>query len=564
MINNYQTLLQDSFHDLKDDFEELLYLTNYFLSQLNKFSADLRRIEKSIRRETYQMAVKEVKRISKRLEKYKNQITKSCVILVSHAIGGAHPESEWDAGQASMTVLQRTLTKLEEKKKVYFDLIRTQAGIIGPLITSLDWQSPSFLYSQYSQAGKQTGKIKGTMNDYKRDTHLDEEEFEKAYIREYIDAPFKFGLKALMTSSGMSAFTTIFNFLLMEGKLAGKILLGKSSYFQYKQLVISALSTPGESLRATPGVLLRPSIIEVDESNTEGIIQSIKNSQPSAIFLDSLCNAKDIPVPDLPVIINFLVKDYKKDVYLVIDNTGLSITYQPFMLTGSSIANDPRSSIAKLIKKAGKLHLLLFESLMKYVHFGLDRVTGGIIVAKGKDAVKLFEYRKHLGTNIPDDSTYAFPTPNRKMLEKRLKRLGRNASILAASLQEYIDKHPKCSLKKIIYPALISPRGSPFGHPRGGFRGSFFNLAFKKKNVRLYKRFIETAIKEAKRQKVDLIGGTSFGLNTTRIYLTSLWTKYGEPFVRVSVGTENKLQIEALKKVFVGTINKMKYFPLSL
>lgn len=505
---NDQKFISESFTDLFYDFEELSYLVKSNLFLLEKFTSQFTAIKKEIRSQTFQELKDTIQFIKSKYEKYsqginslRNEITK-------------HPQS------------CELLSCLTDQKNIYLDLIRTNQGIFGSLLTSADWQSPSFIHSLYSCAGAQTGKIKGTINDYKRDVNLDEQEFEKQYLAEYIDAHLKLGVNVFMVSSGMAAFTTIFNFLLAEGKISGKVIMGKSCYFQYKQLLVKNLENR---------------IIEVDEFQTDAIFKIITQEKPSVIFLDSLCNAKDLPVPDLETIIDYLIKNTKTDTYLVVDNTGLSVSFQPFK---------------KIFGLPKKVHLILFESLMKYIHLGLDRATGGIIAAYGKDTRKIFEYRKNLGTNIQDCSVYAFPIPKRNLLERRLERYQRNAFLLANSLQQYITCHRNCPIEKIIYPGLPGYPGFNWTQNLL-FWGSFFNLEFKKKNTRLYKRFIYTVINEAKRKKIDIAGGTSFGLNTTRVYLTSLWTKYGEPFVRISAGTENRYQLEILKEVFKSAIDKI-------
>jgi len=66
-------------------------------------------------------------------------------------------------------------------------LLRSQAAVSSAVIIQTDWQSPSFNYSLVSQAGRQTGKVSGTFNDYKRDVHLDEKEYEELFLKEYIN-----------------------------------------------------------------------------------------------------------------------------------------------------------------------------------------------------------------------------------------------------------------------------------------------------------------------------------------------------------------------------------------
>lgn len=73
----------------------------------------------------------------------------------------------------------------------------------------------------------------------------------------------------------------------------------------------------------------------------------------------------------------------------------------------------------------------------------------------------------------------------------------------------------------------------------------------------MYKRFISAVLKEAKKQQIQLVQGTSFGMNTSRIYLTATNTKFGKPFIRFSVGTESRAEIEAIVNVLIKSVEKL-------
>lgn len=508
------TILPTAIEELSQDLKDLKFLLSSCSSQLKRFGSDIHRSAKYILPSTFlsiknqiQRNEKELKIIYKDLNTYVNQARDKKPSLSAYK-------------------------KLHDAKKRYYDLFRSQQAIIGALLTSTDWQSPTFIHSSQSYAGSQTGKIWGTINDYKRDVHLDEKNYETEYIKQYVDTLFKFNLHAYLTNSGMAAFTTILTYLATEKKIRGKILIGKSVYFQYKQILCRALGK---------------NIVEIDEMQTENIIKTLEKHQPSVIFFDSLCNAAEIPIPNLTTIFEYIYKNAKKETYIVIDNTCLSTFYQPY----------------KNKKGNKKVHLLVFESLNKYYQFGLDRVTAGIIIAQGKDASGIFEYRKHAGTNITDSSVYVLPKPNRKRLENRLIRHQRNACLLASSLHDHIAKNKKSPVAKIIYPGLSH-------HPAYkwtcnlSFKGSFFNICFKSRyqSVRNLQRFVNIVIDTAKKEDVDIAAGTSFGLNTTRIYLTSLRTDYGQPFMRISAGIEDIYQLYKIKKVFIKSLTKFSRFSL--
>lgn len=135
-------------------------------------------------------------------------------------------------------------------------------------------------------------------------------------------------------------------------------------------------------------------------------------------------------------------------------------------------------------------------------------------------------------------------------------RFERNTTFLAKEVQTYIDHNPKLSFEKVIYPALSN-------HPAYNwnreikFHGSYFSLKFKKNknNPKTYKKFVKKIIDTAKIENVQIVNGTSFGFNNTRIYLTSLRSDFGTPFVRISIGTENIIEINKIKEVFIKTMS---------
>jgi cystathionine beta-lyase/cystathionine gamma-synthase len=394
--------------------------------------------------------------------------------------------------------------ELADEKRALADLLRAERALTAGLVGAADWQSPSFLHSTVPAAGRQSGRIRAYWSDYKRDRHLDGEAFERRWVAAMVDGPA--GLRALLTSCGMAAFTTVLSFLEMERKLDGPVLIGAGLYHETRLLLE----------RARPG-----RVRVVDECETEALVRAIEEIRPSAIFLDSLSNTKWMPIPELPRLIDRL-RD--TDIYLVLDNTGLSVSCQPFELAGDS----------------GRL--IVFESLLKYAQLGLDRTNAGVIVARPDDAESLSVYREHLGTNATDVAVHALPRPDRGVLERRLARLQRNALILATRLRERTD-----GSVEVIYPGLAS-------HPcarracRLAFTGGCLSIVFGEHDPELRREhaLVEAAVAQAAARGVALHGGSSFGFNTSRIYLTAARAECGEPFVRVAAGTEHRVELETL------------------
>ncbi|TAL60637.1 MAG: hypothetical protein EPN88_15645, partial [Bacteroidetes bacterium] len=384
-----QNILSATITELINDFEELSYLYNSHIIILTHYAKTMSKVSSLLPNEASTFTFRHIEKClslftsnSKKIDSVKISLIKKTNINIQHFIN---------------------------LKRHFYEVLRTHQGVFSFLLTATDWQSPSFSHSTYSQAGKQTGQIKLSLNDYKRDHHIDEKRYERSFVKEYIDAPLKFPIVSYVTNSGMSAFSTLLHFLLHEGILKENVVIGNSIYFQNKTLI-----------KGFPHIQINA----VNESNHTDIVNCIKKAKPSVIIFDSLTNTNEVFLPDLYQIINFIVKNSKHDIVIIVDNTCLSIAFQPFNL---------------IMGKTRKVQLYVFESLLKYHQFGMDRTNAGIIYGYGKDASKLFYYRRDMGTNISDSAVYSLPTPNRKFLEKRLVRLNRNATYLAVFLQNTIS-----------------------------------------------------------------------------------------------------------------------------
>jgi cystathionine beta-lyase/cystathionine gamma-synthase len=198
------------------------------------------------------------------------------------------------------------------------------------------------------------------------------------------------------------------------------------------------------------------------------------------------------------------------------------------------------------------VRLIVFESLLKYAQLGLDRANAGVIIARREDAETLSGYREHLGTNVADVAVHALPAPHRAVLERRLTRLGRNALVLATHLHDRADR-----AVKIAYPGLASHTCARTASRRA-FRGSCLSIVFDHADPELRREhaLVEAAVAEAAARGVALIGGSSFGFNTSRIYLTAARAECGDPFVRVAAGTEHPVALEMLADALAAAVSQ--------
>jgi cystathionine gamma-synthase len=302
------------------------------------------------------------------------------------------------------------------------------------------------------------------------------------------------------------------------------VLVGTNTYFECKQQ-LKALCGEGYH--------------EVDETDERAIKKALETYKPHALFVDTIANAPSMSVAiDPKRIAQLLERHVPHETYLVIDNTATSIFCQPFSF---SLLPTPN------------VRTIAYESLNKFHQFGADGVFGGIILSRGGDTVDLFDWRVHMGTNISDSAVLTLPTPNRRLLTKRMRRLERNARFLASSLAESIPSHPAALVARIIYPGLPNHPG----HVRARtYFGAYFTLGVREghQSVKTYKRITNRIMAQAKHDTIPLIAGTSFGLPTTRIYLTALRAEETTPFIRIAAGSENILVVRALAESLAKSV----------
>ena len=478
-------LLAKSLADLGADFGQLLFLARSADAGLAEAARELD--EAVLHERTRRLLTREL------------AVARGRYAAVEERLVGLCDQAARAAASASL------VHSLAAEKASLSDLLRTEQALAAALLSAADWQSPSFLHSTAPSAGRQDGRIRAHWNDYKRDRHLDADRYERRYLRALVDGPPD--LCALLTSCGMSAFTTVLSYLQLDGKLGRTVLAGAGLYHETRLLLE----------RAVPGRLHL-----VDERDTEALLRAIDELRPCAVFLDSLSNTKWMPVPDLPRVLDRLAGT---ETYLVLDNTCLSASCQPFALADESV------------------RLIVFESLLKYVQLGLDRVNAGVIVARASDAERLSVYREHLGTNVADVAVHALPRPDRAVLERRLARLQRNALLLAARLRAEAG-----GLVEVVYPERPLP-----------FRGGCLSIVFPGSDpeLRRERALIERAVAEAARRGVPLLAGSSFGFDTTRIYLTAEGRERGEPFVRVAAGTEDRIAVESVAAALAAAVREV-------
>ncbi|OGC88301.1 hypothetical protein A2419_00345 [Candidatus Adlerbacteria bacterium RIFOXYC1_FULL_48_26] len=494
--------MEETLADLREDYERLRALYSSAQERVQAFSIHLDKAHGSYVKPTRVYVKSQADGLQAILQGISAEVER---VLKNDAL--------WNVGHEE---------ELIQKKKEYGDLLRTFHATLGGLLSSGNWQSPSIWHTHTAQAGNETGKISVSANDYKRDMHIDEKRYGQQFVKAYVDHPLRLAPFAFPTSSGMSAVTTVLTSLHSRVAPDSVVMVGQASYFQNKWQLEKLF--PGQ-------------IHYVDEFDTENMLLMAEKLQPSIVFLDSICGAESLAMPNLSVLIPKLSNLLSAESTLVLDNTGLASFCQP-------LRDLP-------LKPLGGMKLVVVESLLKFHQFGFDRAGGGIIWTPVGSEQGMFEARMHLGTIMPDASVLAMPVPDRELFDTRLSRIGRNAKIFAQELDEFVGDG-KGMLARVVHPSLPS-HGAYSWAKDLPFQGPFVTLSFKeeKQDVSNYDAFVSRVEKAAQAAGVDIVGGTSFGFDTTRLYVTARYaTNITAPFVRVSLGTETRGELDALIAVF--------------
>lgn len=410
-----------------------------------------------------------------------------------------------------MKVIEDYLKKdLGNKKLTDWEEIRSEYLLRASKLVEHDYQSPSYLTSMTSLAGRRVGKIMGNINDYTRDQHDLSLAYEKKFAKEYLPKQLLLPLEPYVTSSGMAALNTIIALLHHKHGVNQTVMVGKHSYFQNLEILSNSFAK----------------VIIFDETNQVEWQKIIKREQPLAVFMDSMCNEGELTVPPIFPLVQYMKGNLKNESYFVLDNSMIATAF-PFR---------------KLLdNKSMKLNIVVWESLNKYYQFGMDRTTGGIVWGNYKLSMEMLHARFHAGTIMSDIQVAMLPTPNYKIMQKYLERIENNAVLMQSLLQEMVSEK---RVKKVIR-----------AHTKYGFNGAQIVIEFvKKPSYEQIQKMIKKMMVKAKREGLQLVAGTSFGLPNTRVYLTARQTGFAQMFLRISVGTEETETIERLAQVIASSL----------
>jgi cysteine synthase len=171
-------------------------------------------------------------------------------------------------------------------------------------------------------------------------------------------------------------------------------------------------------------------------------------------------------------------------------------------------------------------------------------VTGGIVLACMSSTLhsSFNKTRARLGTNIADSSVAALPSPNFAQLATRMLRHSANTELLATGLESIAQD------KTGIFESISWLKDK--SNLASWYHNTCFTISFKSRfqSVKHFRDFEFKVLDAAKACGLDIALSTSFGFDSTRLYVTAPATRFEPPFLRVSVGTETVGEMSCLLK----------------
>ena len=310
--------------------------------------------------------------------------------------------------------------------------------------------------------------------------------------------------RLLLTSSGMAAYALIESYLLRDVlRPRDKVVMSPGVYFETRHQLESLAFLDVRIAAGGAG---------------QDMIRAIEESQPTVVFVDPLTNSADLRVIDLSKLLVAAERVCEREVWFVIDGTLLSGSFDLFAARSGG----------------SKVRILYYESGCKYLQFGMDLGPAGVVVVAADLAPRFEQLRRGIGAIAAE--SLVLPRASREAYLAYLRAQTTAAQAVAeAVLQASAGSE---SVVDCAFPSNPHHRdhleAQRYGHLGGVLVFRFVDDRCNRR--RPLEAFIDLLIARAKRERLPLTAGVSFGFRTPRI--GAAWASYDadDAFLRLSAG----------------------------
>ncbi len=403
-----------------------------------------------------------------------------------------------------------TFNKLLSEKHLGIDSLRFASRMISTLWNAYEWQSPVLTDTGELIKGRNLGPIGDNYFFYKRERHHLCKQSEENLLHLLGIPASTEQVKGWLFSSGMSAFNTALQYIINAGP--PKLLVGTSAYCENRELLYTVLPSG--------------SVTEFNDQNLEDLSSLLVQHQPTSMLIDTLANCHSQSEPEITQLLEILSNKVDDSFTLIIDDT--------CGLKSSSI-------IEWLNTFQPSFTVLIIHSLAKYLQFGLDVVSGGLIISwSTKEFIPKFDRLRQLcGTILNDQSVMSLPSSwasneahrdaLKNIFRRRMERIHRNNSLLHRLLNE----NPS------VFSSILAP-------PSNTGSLLFLTPALQLKSISEGATLCEKLVTLARQLGVSLTHGSSFGFDISRLAMSRVTEHGASPGIRFSVGTESTHEIYKL------------------
>jgi cystathionine beta-lyase/cystathionine gamma-synthase len=325
-------------------------------------------------------------------------------------------------------------------------------------------------------------------------------------------------IKLLLTSSGVSAFTCLNQFVMSKVLKAGDTIV-LSPYLYFESF---------DHLRPVSHV----KVVNSATFDAEDIIETAERHNARVVYLDPMANTIGLETTDL-----------RKFAQLVSGRPGWSDRY--LLMDGTLISGG--LPLYDWFNEPSHPKILYYESAHKYIQMGMDIVMCGLLVYPAEFHQDLGLIRQITGTTLYSRQANVLPAIDAKVHQSRMYWLTSNAE----RLYHILDKQAS-QIAGFNYPLHWRKMG--WGHGGNVVTIKLFGDDQINKRPSL-DRFIELVLRAGEEEDVGMTKGGGLGFSATRIWPSTPFIRNEDPYIRISVGIDAN-EVEPVARAIIKALDR--------